>query len=185
MAEAESYKAGLLQWDASTLSLRLDLLGFVTSLRIKWLFDRAEDVDVGTSLPLLVVDPETCKQWEETYSELTSESWYTKPTGYTYCLQRMAIGPNLVGENTKIIRLRLKSDDIASHALIQRQLTSWQISNVHSFSTMYESCLLCHTTHCGLSCSQDRHRTKYCTTGLSFWWITRLAIVLIGILSPT
>lgn len=51
MAEAESYKAGLLQWDASTLSLRLDLLGFVTSLRIKWLFDRAEDVDVGTSLP--------------------------------------------------------------------------------------------------------------------------------------
>ena len=86
MAEAESYKAGLLQWDASTLSLRLDLLGFVTSLRIKWLFDRAEDVDVGTSLPLLVVNPETCKPWEETYSELTSESWYTKPTGYTYCV---------------------------------------------------------------------------------------------------
>ncbi len=36
----------------------------------------------------------------------------------------------------------------------------------------------------GFSCSHDRHRTKYCTTELSFWWITRFAIVLIGIFRP-
>jgi len=37
---------------------------------------------------------------------------------------------------------------------------------------------------CGFSCSQDRHRAKYCTTELSSWWITRLVIVLIGIFWP-
>lgn len=36
----------------------------------------------------------------------------------------------------------------------------------------------------GFSGSQDRHKTKYCTAELSPWWITRLAMVPIGIFWP-
>ena len=102
MAEAKSYKAGLLQWDASTLSLRLDLLGFVTSLRIKWLFDRTEDVDVGTSLPFASGGTRNMQAMRRyllrtNFGGLINKAYRL----YTYCLQRMAKGQIWLGKTLK------------------------------------------------------------------------------------